>query len=155
MIWSTVGRCSCTCPIPPQPSLGWSLPYDQAVCFCYGLWNYGGHADAPRINSLVARVLAKLAEARLTDPWFGRGLPSLILATGLELHGGEVETRVARPGEAHYEFERVNAVATVPIMIKLGIYGEAEANLLQSISGHLDSVVTTMSFVSVWGRKPL
>ncbi len=120
----------------------------------YGLWNYGGHADAPRVTTLVTRALTELAEAKLADPWFGRRLPSLVLAAGLELHGGEVETRITRPGEAHYELERVSAVATVPVMIKLGIYGEADANLIQSMSGHLNSVITTVSFVAVWGQKP-
>ncbi|MGH3821533.1 MAG: class I SAM-dependent methyltransferase [Pseudonocardiaceae bacterium] len=120
----------------------------------YGLWNYGGHPDAPRMNTLVTRVLTELAEARIADPWFGRGLPDLVLATGLELHGGEVETRIARPGDAHCEFERVTAAATVPVMIKLGIYGETDTNLIHSVSSHLDSVITTMSLVSVWGQKP-
>lgn len=120
----------------------------------YGLWNYGGHADASRVNALVMRALTELARAKIADPWFGRRLPSLVLATGLEFHGGEVDTRIARPGEAHYEFERMNAVATVPVMRKVGIYGEADATLMQSMSGHLDSVITTASFVAVWGQKP-
>lgn len=121
----------------------------------YGLWNYSGHADAPRINMVARRTLTKVAEARLVDPWLGRGLPSLAIATGLELQGGEVDTRITRPGEAHYDFERASALATIPVMTKLGIYGEAEATLMKNISGHLDSTITTMSLVSVWGRKPL
>jgi hypothetical protein len=70
------------------------------------------------------------------------------------MHGGEVETRIARPGEAYFEFERASTIATVPVMIKLGIYGEADANLMKSVGNHLDSVVSTMSLVSVWGQKP-
>lgn len=121
----------------------------------YGLWSYGGHADAQQLNTLLARALTKLAEAKIANPWFGRRLPDLVLASGLELHGSEVETRIARPGEADYEFERATLSATVPAMIKLGIYGEADANLIQTLSGHLDSVITTVSFVAVWGQKPL
>jgi SAM-dependent methyltransferase len=120
----------------------------------YGLWNYGGPADAARMNTVVNRALNGLAGAKIADPWFGRSLPGLVLATGLEMYGGEVETRIARPGEVHYEFERVSAVATVPVMVELGIYGEADASLIQSVSDHFGSVLTTMSFVSVWGRKP-
>lgn len=121
----------------------------------YGLWNYGGHVDAPRLNTLVTRLLTKLAEAKIANPWLGRSLPGLALASGLELHGSEVETRVARPGEADYEFERATLLATVPAMIKVGIYGEADADFIQSLSSHLDSVITTATIVAVWGQKLL
>jgi SAM-dependent methyltransferase len=121
----------------------------------YGLWSYGGHTDAHRLNTIVTRVLTKLAEAQIVDPWFGRRLPGLTLAAGLELAGSEVETQVARPGQADYEFERVSLMASVPVMIKLGIYGEVEANLIQTVSGRLDSVITTASVVAAWGQKPL
>jgi SAM-dependent methyltransferase len=120
----------------------------------YGLWNYGGHPDASRMNMLVTRLLTELAKAGIADPWFGRELPNLVLAANLDMHGGEVETRIARPGEAYFEFERASTIATVPVMIKLGIYGEADANLMKSVGDHLDSVVSTMSLVSVWGQKP-
>lgn len=120
----------------------------------YGLWNYGGHADASRMNTMAKRALTGLAGARVADPWFGRRLPSLVLESGLELHGSDVETRIARPGETHYEFERACVVATEQVMIDLGIYGEADVNLIQSLRSHIDSVVITMSLVSVWGQKP-
>lgn len=120
----------------------------------YGLWNYGGHADAPSMNTLVTRALTKLAAAKLVDPWFGRRLPSLVQAIGLELHGSEVETRIARPGEAHYEFERVSLLAMVPALIELGVFEEADAKLVRDVSGHLDSILTTVSFVAAWGQKP-
>ncbi len=99
----------------------------------YGLWSYGGHVDAPRFNTLLTSTLTKLSEAKIADPWLGRSLPDLALTSGLKLHGSEVETRVARPGEADYEFERATLLATVPVMIKLGIYGKADANLMQSL----------------------
>lgn len=120
----------------------------------YGLWNYGGHPDAPRMNTLVTRLLTELAKAGIADPWFGRELPGLVLAADLDMHGGEVETHITRPGEETFEFERASAVATVPVMVELGIYGEADASLMTSVGDHLDSVVSTMSLVSVWGQKP-
>lgn len=120
----------------------------------YGLWNYGGHPDASRMNTLVTRLLTELEKAGIADPWFGRELPGHVLAADLDMHGAEVETRIARPGEAHYEFERASAIATAPVMIELGIYGEADASLMTSVCDHLDSVVSTMSLVSVWGQKP-
>lgn len=121
----------------------------------YGLWNYGGHADASRLNELVTRVLGKLAEAKIAHPWLGRDLPGLALASGLEVHGSEVETRVTRPGEADYEFERATLLATAPVMIKIGVYTETDADLIQSLKDHRDTVITTVSLVAVWGRKPL
>jgi SAM-dependent methyltransferase len=121
----------------------------------YGLWSYGGHVDAPRLNTLVSRILTKLAEAKIANLWLGRSLPGLALASGLELHGSEVETRVARPGEADYEFERATLLATIPAMMKIGIYGEEDAELIQSFSGHLDGVITTATVVAVWGQKPV
>jgi SAM-dependent methyltransferase len=120
----------------------------------YGLWTYGGHPDASRMNRLATRLLTELAKAGIADPWFGRALPSLVLEADLDMHGGEVETRITRPGELAFEFERATALAVVPVMTKLGIYGEADANLMESISDHLNSVVNTMSLISVWGQKP-
>jgi SAM-dependent methyltransferase len=38
----------------------------------YGLWSYGGHVDTPRLNTLVSRILTKLAEAKIANPWLGR-----------------------------------------------------------------------------------
>jgi SAM-dependent methyltransferase len=120
----------------------------------YGLWSYGGHTDAHRLNTIFTCTLTKLAEAKIVDPLLGRRLPGIVLAAGLELWGSEVETRVARPGEADYEFERASLLAAVPVMVKKGIYREVGAKLIQTISDHFDSVITTASVVAVWGRKP-
>ena len=79
----------------------------------YGLWSYGGHADAQQLNTLITRMLTRLAEAKIANPWFGRRLPDLTLASGLELRGSEVEKRVVRPGEADYEFEWAVLLATL------------------------------------------
>jgi hypothetical protein len=40
----------------------------------YGLWSYGGPADAPRLNKLVTEVLTKLASAKNSG-----SMPSLLL----------------------------------------------------------------------------
>jgi 2-polyprenyl-3-methyl-5-hydroxy-6-metoxy-1,4-benzoquinol methylase len=121
----------------------------------YGLWSYAGHADAHRLNTIVTHALTRLAQAKVVDSWFGRRLPAFVLASGLTMHGGEVETRIARPGEIDYKFERATLLATTPAIIERGIYGQADAKLIQTVTDHPGSIITTASIVSVWGQKQL
>lgn len=121
----------------------------------YGLLRFDGHPEAERINALAERAVTELAEARIMDGRLGRRLPGLLTRSGLTLGGAEVETSVAVAGDPHWEFERATACAAADNMLALGIYTDAEAGLLKSFFAGDGAVVTTLTMVAAWGRRPL
>jgi SAM-dependent methyltransferase len=120
----------------------------------YGLSYYGGHPDAEELNERARQTYDALAEAGIFNSRFGRTLPALLLAGGFERCGSEIETRVSRPGEPHYEFARATVLESVPGLIAAGLMQDTDVERLEGYFGHPDTVITGGSVVSAWGQKP-
>jgi SAM-dependent methyltransferase len=118
----------------------------------YGLYHYGGHPDAEALNERTRQALDAATAAGVVNARFGRALPAMLLARGLELRGTEIETRVSRPGEPHYEFARVSALESLPAMVAAGIT-DANAERLEGYFGQPGTVITGASVVAAWGQK--
>jgi SAM-dependent methyltransferase len=119
----------------------------------YGLYHYGGHPDAEALSERTQRALDAATAAGIINTRFGRTLPAMVSASGLELRGTEIETRVTKPGEPDYEFARVSALESLPALVKAGIMDDASAERLEGYFGQPGTVITTGSMVAAWGQK--
>lgn len=119
----------------------------------YGLCHLGGHPDAEALNAIVRRALDGMARAGLFDPNFGRYLPGMLVAAGLELGGGEVETPVAVPGDPEHAQLRANWEVIGPGLVAAGLLDETELRRLVSFFDRPGTVITGGSLVCAWGRK--
>jgi hypothetical protein len=77
----------------------------------------------------------------------------MLSASGLELRGTDVETRVTKPGEPHYEFARVTALESLPALVAAGIMDDADAERLEGYFGQSGTLITGASIVAAWGQK--
>jgi SAM-dependent methyltransferase len=119
----------------------------------YGLYHYGGHPEAEMLTELAHQAFEALKRARVLDARFGRSLPAMLSASGLELRGAEIETRVTVPGEPEYEFARVTALEGLPGMVAAGLWDDVSSERLTSYFGQPGTVITTPSLVAAWGQK--
>jgi SAM-dependent methyltransferase len=119
----------------------------------YGLYHYGGHPDAQALTEGAHRALDAITQAGVFNARFGRGLPAMLSASGLELRGAEVETRVTKPGEPHYEFVRASAMESLPALVAAGVMDDANVERLESYFGRPGTVITGPSVVAAWGEK--
>ena len=118
-----------------------------------GLVHYAGHPDASAVTELCNRTIDVARQAGF-DGYFGRRLPGMLLASGLELQSTEVDTRVARHGELEYEWTRITMLEGVQKMVAAGIFDDADQALLESFFSSAGTIVTTLSMVAALGRKP-
>lgn len=119
----------------------------------YGLYHYGGHPDADALNEMSQKTFGAIGKAGISNLYFGRTLPAMMAACGLELLGTEVDTRVSRPGEPHYEFTRATALASLAPLVDAGVMQEANAKRLENYFGHPGSVITGPSLIAAWGQR--
>jgi SAM-dependent methyltransferase len=119
----------------------------------YGLYHYGGHPDGEALTERAHRALDAATAAGVVNARFGRALPAMVSASGLELQGTEIETRVSRPGEPNYEFARLSALESLPALVTAGIVDDANAELLEGYFGQPGTVITNASVVAAWGQK--
>ena len=120
----------------------------------YGLYHYGGHPDAQALSEGAHRALDALTAAGVLNASFGRGLPAMLLATGLQLRGTEIDTRVSQPGEPHYEFTRATILESLPALLAAGVMEDANIERLDAYFGQPGTIITGPSLVAAWGRKP-
>ena len=119
----------------------------------YGLYHYGGHPDAEALTEQAHQAFDATTAAGVVNARFGRALPTMLSASGLELRGTDVETRVTKPGEPHYEFARVTALESLPALVAAGIMDDANAERLEGYFGQPGTLITSASVVAAWGQK--
>jgi SAM-dependent methyltransferase len=119
-----------------------------------GLVHYAGHPDASAINELRERTSDVGRQAGFGDAYLGRTLPGMLLASGLELQGAEVDARVTQPGELEYEWTRITILEIAKKLVAAGIFDDADRVLLEGFFSSAGTVVTTHSMVAAVGRKP-
>ncbi len=121
----------------------------------YGLYHYGNHADAEELTASAHQMFETMTRAGIMNAYFGRRLPALLAACGLELCGAEVDTAIGGPGDPAYEFARASALDSLPRLIDAGVMPEASARRLAGYFGQTGTVITCPSLVAAWGRRPL
>jgi SAM-dependent methyltransferase len=119
----------------------------------YGMYHYGGHPDAQALTEGAHRALDAMTAAGVLNARFGRALPAMLSACGLELQGSEVETGVSQPGEPHYEFTRATVLESLPALLAAGIMDDANIERLEAYFGQPGTIITGPSLVAAWGQR--
>jgi 2-polyprenyl-3-methyl-5-hydroxy-6-metoxy-1,4-benzoquinol methylase len=73
----------------------------------FGLVEFAGGAEPARATEVLRTLHAQWAAAGTVNSYFGRRLPGLVLALGLESFGVDVSTQTGRPGDPAYEASRL------------------------------------------------
>jgi SAM-dependent methyltransferase len=120
----------------------------------FGLSYLGGHPDAELLNQIRRRTLDAVTDAGVFNARFGRGLPGMLTAAGLERSGTEIETHVGEPGEPQYEFARLSARESAPKLLAAGLMDDADVARLEGYFASPGTIVTGGSVVAAWGRRP-
>ena len=73
----------------------------------FGLVEFAGAAESARATEVLHTLHAQWAAAGIVNSFFGRQLPGLVLALGLESFDVAVSTQTGRPGQPAYEAMRL------------------------------------------------
>ena len=119
----------------------------------YGLYHYGGHPDAEVLTDRAHRALDVATAAGVVNARFGRTLPAMLSESGLALGGCEIETRIAKPGDPHYEFARVTTLQSLSPLLAAGVLDDVDAERLEGYFGEPGTVITTPTVVAAWAQK--
>ena len=120
----------------------------------FGLLHFGGHPNSAAQNDAHQQILHAMREARIMDGYFGRKLPEMLLAHGLELQFAEIDAATARSGEPEYEWLRTTLVEATAKLLAAGVIDAATRGVVQEFFSMSGPVVTSVSLVAAAGRKP-
>jgi SAM-dependent methyltransferase len=120
----------------------------------FGLLHFGGHPNSAVQNDAHQQILNAMREARIMDGYFGRKLPEMLLAQGLELEFAEIDTATARWGEPEYEWVRTTMLEVTAKLLAAGVIDPATRGPVQEFFSTSSTIVTSVSLVAAGGRKP-
>jgi SAM-dependent methyltransferase len=120
----------------------------------FGLVYFGGHPNSPAQTAAHRQILSTLHEARIMDGSFGRKLPDLLLAHGLELQLAEIDAATARFGEPEYDWMRITWLEATAKLVAAGMVDAATRTVLEEFFSTTGTVVTSIGLVAAVGRKP-
>jgi SAM-dependent methyltransferase len=119
----------------------------------YGMYHYANHPDADRLTANAHQAFETMTRAGVMNAYFGRRLPALLAACGLELSGAVVETAIAGPGDPAYEFVRTTALNSLPRLIEAGVMPNADRRRLEGYFSEPQTMITCPSLVSAWATR--
>jgi SAM-dependent methyltransferase len=117
----------------------------------FGLIEFAGAAESARATAVLHTIFAQWSAAGVVNSYFGRQLPGLVLALGLESFGVDVSTPTGVPGHPAYEAIRL---AWPSLRAGFAATGTAEDDLRCVDIALADSAfVVGITTVGVWGRR--
>ena len=96
-----------------------------------------------------------MREAGIMDGYFGRKLPEMLLAHGLDLQFTEIDTATGRSGEPEYEWLRMTLLEATAKLVGAGVIDAATRRMVQEFFSTSGTVVTSVTLVAAGGRKPV
>jgi SAM-dependent methyltransferase len=118
----------------------------------FGLIEFAGAAESARATEVLHTLHAQWTAAGIVNSFFGRQLPGLVLALGLESFGVDVSTATGRPGDPAYEAMRL---AWPNTRAGFAAAGTPEDDLRCVDIATADSTfVVGITTVGCWGRLP-
>jgi SAM-dependent methyltransferase len=119
----------------------------------FGLLHFGGHPNAAAQNDAHRQIMHAMRDARLMDGYFGRRLPEMIIAHGLELQLAEIDTATARSDEPEYEWLRTTLLEVTAKLVAAGVIDAATRSAIEEFFSTGGTMVTSVSLVAAAGRK--
>jgi hypothetical protein len=98
--------------------------------------------------------MTTLREARIMDAYFGRKLPEMLLAHGLELELAEIDAAIARFGEPEYEWTRITWLQATAKLVAAGMIDAAIHAVLEEFFSTPGTALTSITLVAAGARKP-
>jgi hypothetical protein len=120
----------------------------------FGLLHFAGHPNSAAQNEAHEQILNAMRKARIMDGYFGRRLPEMLLAHGLELQSAEIDTAIGRPGEPEYEWMRTTMLEVTAKLVSAGVIDATTRGMVEEFFSTSGTVVTSVSLVAAGGRKP-
>jgi SAM-dependent methyltransferase len=120
----------------------------------FGLLHFGGHPNSAAQNDAHEEILNAMRKARTMDGFFGRKLPGMLLAQGLELQFAEIDTATARSGEPEYEWMQTTMLEATSKLVAAGVIDAATRGVVEEFFSTNGTIVTSVSLVAAAGRKP-
>ena len=120
----------------------------------FGLLHFGGHPNSDAQNDAHGEILNAMRKARIMDAYFGRKLPGMLLAHGLELQFAEIDTATARSGESEYEWMQTTMLEVTSKLLAAGAIDAATRSVVEEFFSTNGTVLTSVSLVAAAGRKP-
>jgi hypothetical protein len=114
----------------------------------------GGHPNSAAQNDAHQEVMTTLREARIMDAYFGRKLPEMLLAHGLELELAEIDAAIARFGEPEYEWTRITWLQATAKLVAAGMIDAAIHAVLEEFFSTPGTALTSITLVAAGARKP-
>ena len=116
----------------------------------FGLVEFAGAAESARATEVLHTLHEQWAASGVVSSYFGRRLPGLVLALGLESFGVDVSTQTGGPGDPAYEATRLG---WPNIRAGFAATGTSEDDLRCIDVAVADSAfVVGITTVGVWGR---
>ena len=110
--------------------------------------------DAGVFEQLIHRAYRWTRDAGVFDPYFGRSLPRMFDALGLEEVGSEGTASIVRGSSDEMAVYRETVGAMLPMLRANGVLSEAELETLRGIYRDPDFAMVSEIQVAAWGRKP-
>lgn len=117
-----------------------------------GLLEFAGTAKSARASVVVHEVFARWRAAGAVDSYWGRQLPGLVAALGLEEFGVEADTPTGRPGEPSYETFRQAWPTTRAAAAAVGL-AEDDLTCVDEAFARSTMMVGITTFAA-WGKVP-
>ena len=116
----------------------------------WGVVAFGGHPDAGWATRRLHELFAQ-HEPRGRRPYFGRELPALVSALGLDAVSGEIAGPMGLPGTPALELYRATVEGLRPINLAVGAT-EAELDRIAAVLGAPGTTCSGVMLVCVRGR---
>jgi SAM-dependent methyltransferase len=120
----------------------------------YGLLHFDGHPNSVAQNDANAEMMRAMRDARIMDGYFGRKLPGMLLAHGLDLELAEIDAAVGRPGEIEYEWIRTTWLEGSAKLVAAGVLDVATGKVVEEFFSAAGTVVSTISLIAAGARRP-
>ncbi|ORA73927.1 hypothetical protein BST25_11060 [Mycobacterium heidelbergense] len=118
-----------------------------------GLVEFAGAAESARATEVLHTLHEQWVAAGIVNSFFGRQLPGLVLALGLESFGVDVSTATGEPGQPAYEAMRLG---WPNLRAGFAATGTSEDDLRCIDIAAADSTfLVGITTVAVWGRLPV
>jgi SAM-dependent methyltransferase len=118
----------------------------------WGLFALEGHPDAAWATERVHDLFARHAERRVRLPYFGRGLPGLVVARGLVGVEADGSTDVV-PGGGNATLYRLTLRALRAVNTSVGA-SDRDLDRIDAVLNSPDVTITGVTIITARARKP-
>ena len=119
----------------------------------FGVFTLAGTPDAATATNSIHEAFSRLGTAGVGNAFFGREVPGLVHALGLEAFGVDAVTGIGVPGDSVYEIIRLAWPELRRGAVAVGI-DESDLVCVDTALASASSLMVVETLFAAWGRKP-